>query len=96
MEGVGQDHRNDIVIHLPESADGQEGQTYQKSSLIIQFHCDIPFWLTNYILHSFRLIEKNPFAGFSGSFVFQVVDYILSGNDSHQDVLVVSNRYKVL
>ena len=38
MEGALQDQRNDAVVHLPEGADGQEGQTDQQGALVVQFH----------------------------------------------------------
>ena len=38
MKCIGQDQRDDIVVHLPECADGKKGKTDSYGTAIIEFH----------------------------------------------------------
>ena len=38
MEGIGQNQGHQIVVHLPEGTDGQEGKASQNRAAGVQFH----------------------------------------------------------
>ena len=46
-KGSLQHQRDHVVVHLPESTDGQKGQTYQHRSLVVKLHTYVPLLETD-------------------------------------------------
>ena len=38
VEGIGQDERDDVVVHLPERTDGEESKAHQHRALVVELH----------------------------------------------------------
>ena len=39
VEGLGEDEGHNVVVHLPERADGQECQSYEYGPFVVELHC---------------------------------------------------------
>ena len=81
VEGLPQDQGDDIVVHLPEGADGEEGQAHQDRPFVVELHKGFPRFLCSWVPTGEKALPGGP--GEAGGFKYEV-HYIVSERKMHE------------